>query len=131
MAKAKPANNWPKKTPKTKAKKELPEGLTRALANRKASADSEALLSHLIEIWGGTERLAKDIYAEFQKAAPGGMTRQRIIEMLQRLILSNQDRGLGTVVKPSDLSDEELDEIAMHYTERVTNGKPDPAPAAE
>lgn len=121
MAKAK--NTWPKKQAKPKPEKKLPEGLTRALATRKASADSEALLSHLIEIWGGTERLARDIYAEFQKASPGGMTRQRVIEMIQRLILSNQDRGLGNVIKPADLSDEELDSIALSYAERVTASK--------
>lgn len=130
MAEKKPKAAWKPKTPK--AKPELPEGLVRALATRKASADSEGLLSHLIDRWGGTERLAHDIYGEFQKAPKGGMTRQRIIEMIQRLILSNQDRGLGSVVKPSDLSDEELDALALSYTKRVTNvGQPDTATGPE
>jgi hypothetical protein len=126
---AKKKGEWPKKP--SQAKKELPPGLTRALATRKKSADSEALLTHLIEIWGGTERLAKDIYTEFQKASAGGMTRQRILEMLQRLILTTTDRGLASAVRPSDMSDEELEEMAMSYAERVTNGKPTPATAAE
>ena len=63
--------------------RQLPKGLARAIADRKANADNEALLSDLIEVWGGTRQLALDVHNEFQKAPAGGMTRQRIAEMIK------------------------------------------------
>ena len=114
---------------KTKEKKpiEIPKGLRRALAERKASADSEALLTDLIDVWGGTRQLALDLHSEFQHAAVGGMTRQRILEMLQRLIISNTTHQIGQTQAPSDMTDDELDSTAMEYLRRVTS---DAAPAA-
>lgn len=103
---------------------ELPKALAVALAEKKSSADSETLLRDLLEAWGGTRQLAMDIFAEFQKAAPGGMTRQRILEMFQRLILTNTSMEIGRAVKPSDLSDDELDELALSYVRRLSNGPP-------
>lgn len=117
-----------KKPAAKKPGKEIPKGLARALAERKANADSEALLADLIEVWGGTRQLALDLHAEFQKAAAGGMTRQRILEMIQRLIVTNTTHEIGRTIKPSDLSDDELEDLAMTYVKRVTaNGT---APAA-
>lgn len=111
--------------------KGLPKGLARVLADRKVSADSEALLADLIEIWGGTRQLAIDIHAEFQKAAAGGMTRQRILEMLQRLVINNTNNEIGRVIRPSDLSDAELEAEAMKYAERVIgHAAPESAPPA-
>jgi hypothetical protein len=45
----------------------LPLGLSRALGTNKTTADSEALLSDLIDVWGGTRQLAIDVHGEFQK----------------------------------------------------------------
>lgn len=115
---AKKPGTWPKKP--AQAKKELPVGLARALATKKKSADTEALLSNLIEIWGGPEKLARDIYKEFTNATTGGMTRQRILEMVQRLLIQATDRGIGHAVKPSELSDDDLDSIVLSYVERVS-----------
>ena len=58
------------KTTAKARKPQLPKGLREGLADRKAAADSEALLDDLIEVWGGTRQLAIDIHAEFQKARP-------------------------------------------------------------
>jgi len=101
--------------------REIPKGLARALAERKPSADSEALLTDLIEVWGGTRKLALDLHAEFQHAAAGGMTRQRILEMIQRLILTNTTHQIGSVMAPSDMSEAELEAVALKYMKQVTS----------
>lgn len=108
-------------------REKLPQGLARVLADRKASTDSDALLTDLIDIWGGTRQLAIDVHSEFQKAKPGSMTRQRILEMLQRLILTNTTQGIGNTVRPSDMTDEELEATALAYAKRVTSDAPAPA----
>lgn len=110
------------RTPKPKP--ELPKGLGRALANAPAGADSGTLLKDLIEVWGGTRQLAMDVHTEFQKAPSGGMTRQRILEMFQRLILNNTQHEIGRAKSASDMTDEELHEIALEYVKRVTSDGP-------
>jgi hypothetical protein len=122
-----------KTVPKVGKVKEIPKGLARALAERKQGADSEAMLNDLIEVWGGTRRLALDIHGEFQKAAAGGMTRQRILEMLQRLIMNNTNHEIGRSARPSDMTDEELEAVAIQYMKKVTGDViqtplPDPGP---
>lgn len=110
---------------------ELPKGLTRVLSTQKASADSDTLLKDLLEAWGGTKQLAMDIYKEYQKAPEGGMTRQRILEMFQRLILTNTMHEIGRSKSPSDMTDEELQEIALEYAKRVTSDGPSSAAKPE
>ena len=107
-----------------KKPKEIPAGLMRALAERKPSADSEALLNDLIEVWGGTRKLALDLHAEFQHAARGGMTRQRILEMIQRLVVTNTTHAIGQTSTPSDMSQDELDAMALKYVTKVTKNDP-------
>jgi hypothetical protein len=51
--------------------------LARALADRKANADSEALLSDLIEVWGGTRQLALDVHNEFRPVSSIGTENRR------------------------------------------------------
>jgi hypothetical protein len=130
--KAKEINNL-----KYQAKMALPKALALALEDRKASVDAGTMLGDLIEVWGGPRQLAVDIYSEFQRAAKGGMTRQRILEMFQRLIMHTSDRDLANVARPADMTDEELDSIAMSYANRVINDnagtkktEPDPKPVA-
>ncbi len=109
--------------------RKLPKALAVALASRKASADAGAMLSDLVEVWGGTRQLAVDIHAEYQRAPKGGMTRQRILEMFQRLIMHTSDRDMANVARPADMTDEELDEVALAYAKRVINEHTPPAPA--
>jgi hypothetical protein len=110
----------------------LPKAVAKALAERKQTADSEQLLADLIDVWGGTRKLALDIFGEFQAAGKGGMTRQRILEMFQRLILTNTTHEIGRAVKPSDMSDEELESVATEYLTRMTSdGRPAGPPAEE
>ena len=99
---------------------ELPPGMLRALSSRKQSADSDSLLTDLVEIWGGTRQLAKDLYSEFQRAQAGGQTRQKILDMIARLIQNNTNHNIGKSVQPSDLTDEELQAVALEYARRVS-----------
>jgi len=105
--------------------------MKRVLANQKATADSGQLLSDLIEIWGGTRQLGADLYAEFQAAAPGSMTRQRILEMIQRLVITNTSNEISKPITPSDLDDDELERIALELTAKVTHGSAPAAAAGE
>lgn len=102
----------------------MPKGLARVLADRKASADSEALLTDIIEVWGGTRQLALDLHSEFQNSKAGGMGRQRIIEMIQRLIVTNTTHDIGSAKKPSDMTDQEVEETALAYARRVMSDGP-------
>jgi hypothetical protein len=123
------------------AKMALPKALALALVDRKSSVDAGTMLGDLIEVWGGPRQLAVDIYSEFQTAGKGGMTRQRILEMFQRLIMHTSDRDLANIARPADMTDEELDAIAMGYTRRVLvnedggaqqpDSKPAPGPGPE
>lgn len=108
-------------TPKRKKPRELPKGIERALVQRKPSADSEQLLLDIIEVWGGTHKLAMDLHKEFQEAKAGSMVRQRILETIHRLIVNNTNHQIGQTRKPDDMTDDELDETAMSYTKRLTN----------
>ncbi len=126
-----------KSAPKTKPARpqpqpDLPKALKAALSDRKGGIDSEQLLNALIDRWGGAERFANDIYQEFQKAPPGGMTRQRILEMMTRLTVTNTTHEIGRVIRPADMSDDELEALAMGYLARVAGAPksgPDPGPA--
>jgi hypothetical protein len=107
---------------------EIPTGVKRAVAERKRGADSSALLNDLLEVWGGTRQFSLDVYAEYQKAAAGGMTRQRILEMMQRLVIMNTTHEVNRSTRPADLSDEELEAIAMRLLEKAAkNATPTPA----
>jgi hypothetical protein len=101
------------------AQPELPKAVAKVLAGHKPNTDSGALLGSLIDRWGGTDRLAADIHAEFQAAPKGGMTRQRILEMMQRLVINNTNNEIGKQRNPADMSDSELAEVAMSYLKRM------------
>ena len=98
----------------------LQEALQSALADRQNAVDAGGLLGDIIEIWGGPRRLASDIHREFQEAAVGGMTRQRILEMVQRLITYASDRQITKAVKPSEMSDADLEVMAMNYMRKIS-----------
>lgn len=99
----------------------VPKALARALAGQKPGVDSAGLLSDLIDVWGGTRQLAIDMHAEFQRATKGGMTRQRILEMVQRLIVTNTTQELNKPITPSDMSQEDLEQVALAYLRRISD----------
>jgi hypothetical protein len=56
------------------------------------------------------------------------MTRQRILEMIQRLIVTNTTHQIGQSVSPSDMTDAELEATALAYMRKV-NGDGAPTPS--
>lgn len=82
------------------------------IARSGSGIDSAQLLRELIEVWGGPAKLARDVYAEYQKATAGGMTRQRILEMIQRLIITNTTGDIGRPPSATELDDGELEATA-------------------
>lgn len=110
-------------SPKPNEERKIPKGIEKALVERKSGVDSEAFLNDLIEVWGGPRQLALDIHDEYEKAPPGGMVRQRIMEMLGRLIVNNTLHDIGKSAKPSDMTKEELEAMAMRYVKRLTQEK--------
>ena len=98
----------------------LQDALKTALADRQNAVEAGGLLGDIIEIWGGPRRLAADIHREFQEAAVGGMTRQRILEMVQRLITYASDRQITQTAKPAEMSDADLEALAMNYMRKLS-----------
>jgi len=113
------------------AKKAMTGQVRRLIADPESSVDTDGLLRDLIDIWGGTHRLAQDFMLEFKAAAPGSLTRQRILEMMQRLIITNTAGQAGRRGRPEDLDDLDLDRVIREHVEKVqTDGHGSAAPAA-
>jgi hypothetical protein len=93
--------------------------IRRALATRGQMIDSGELARNLLDVWGGPRRLAEDIFREFTKAQNGSVARQRNLEMVMRLIVTNTTHDIIRPVNPEDLSDDELAGVAAHYLERA------------
>lgn len=102
----------------------------RALMQSKGTIDQEVFLSDLIEVFGGSRRLAHAMHDEFQKASPGGLARQKLLQTIQHLIISTTQMNLTKVVNPSDLTDEDLEELVGDYIEKIETGRL-VSPAAE
>jgi hypothetical protein len=90
-----------------------------ALAGKKTGVDSSKLLNDLMERWGGTEKFAKDVAFEFDKAMPGSLQRQKILEMVQKLVVTNSIHAFNPPERPEDLEDDEIQERLDYYIARV------------
>lgn len=90
-----------------------------SLAERSSTTDSEGLLTDLIEIWGGPRALAHEIYNEFQAARAGSNERQRYIDLIARIVLTNTTHDIGRLTSPQDLTDSELEDLVHKYMPKV------------
>lgn len=99
----------------------------KAIAKTGGGVDSGMLLNSLIQCWGGPQAFARDIFAEFQSGKQGGMTRQKILEMVSRLTIVVTNQQIAKPRKPEDMSDEELVAVAASILERIGHER---APAA-
>lgn len=102
-----------------KGQTELPSIVRDTIKGTKSPVDSSNLLAELIEIWGGPRHLARSIYEEFMAAQQGGMTRQRILEMLQRLVINVTTDDTKRPLNPAQYSTEELEMVAMEYMKKM------------
>lgn len=69
--------------------------------------DRGALLHAILDSWGGYGRFAEDVAREFEHAARGSMVRQRILDLVCRMI-HQETAAVGEAGAPEKLSDEEL-----------------------
>ncbi len=75
--------------------------------------DRAGLLSSLLEVWGGQDKLAASLYVEFQHASPGSMVRQRILELICRMISQHSDSEPPIAV--DQLDDEGLRQAILRF----------------
>ena len=78
------------------------------LGARQRGIDTDELMREITAEWGGASKLARDIREEFAAAKPGSVTRQRILEMLTRIVVQATEREHVKVRKASDMTNEEL-----------------------
>ena len=103
----------------------LSKSVKALLRPEKSGVDSEQLLGDIIAEWGGTANLARDIKEAFLAAPSGSMVRQRFLEMVQRLIITNTLHDISKVSTPSEMTDAELDEVATHYVGKIAGASED------
>ncbi len=89
----------------------------RELAASTAGFDRGELLSSLIDQMGGVAMLAKTINLEFAHAPRGSMVRQRILDMVCRLI--SQHSATETARAVEDMDDGELRHAILSLVPQV------------
>jgi hypothetical protein len=108
-------------TARKKAQPDQSKIVAQTLAESKPSADSAGFLRDIISEWGGTANLARCMKREYDEAGPGGQTRQRILEMIQRLVIMNTQHDLSKSVDPSRMDDADLQRIAERLVKKVSD----------
>lgn len=100
----------------------IPASVKKALVGeaKAGGMDAERMLAAALESWGGPEALMADLRLEFKAAPAGGIARQRILDMIQRLVMYCTERNLTRVKKPEDMTTEELEAVLAHYIRRQT-----------
>ena len=93
------------------------------LVASKGTIDQEVFLADLMEVFGGSRKLAVAMYDEFQSAPRGGLARQKLLHTIQHLIISTTSMNLTKVVNPSDLTDQDLKDLLGDYFEKVETGR--------
>lgn len=105
------AQSWKR----TRAAKDLLE----ILKENRESLDSGAFLNDIIAEFGGTSALARAIKIEFDNAEPGSAVKQRFLEMVQRLVITNTVHDISKEIDPVEMSDEELKQAAEGLAHKV------------
>jgi len=82
-----------------------------ALANTQAHLNPRLteLTEALFKEFKGAEGVARFMYEEFDHAAPGSATRERLLQTMVNLVMANQKFKLHDDIDPSVLTDEQLD----------------------
>ncbi len=103
----------------TRRARRIDRSIRNAIKFSEQSADSNELLSEILKVWGGPEKLAVDIKRAFDAAPDGSMIRQRYMEMIQRLVINNTKEEISNDIDPSEMSDEDLFEAANQLMLRI------------
>lgn len=103
---------------------------------RGVGVDCGTFLEAVIDHFGGLKRLAHDFVTEYQNAKVGSMQRQRMMELISRLMIYETSRRAANPTPVGQMDDEDLDLVIQGYLARMphANGQaaPDrpPGPAA-
>ncbi len=93
--------------------------VTELLKDTSRPVDSGQLLNDLMERWGGTATFARDVMGEFQGAKQNSLVRQKILEMIQKLVVTNTVHQVTRIERPEDLDTEEIDAKLQELISRV------------
>ena len=103
----------PKPDPFLPTKKQSFEAVARLIADADSQAqDSNELLTEIMAAWGGIKAYSRDLVLEYQSAGEGSIVRAKILEMINRLIITNTATQAGLGSDPADMSAEELEREA-------------------
>lgn len=97
------------------------EQVSGLLKDTRRGVDSGQLLNDLMERWGGTATFARDVFGEFSKAKENGMVRQKILEMIQKLVVTNTVHQVTRIERPEDLDTEDIEMRLQALISRVVN----------
>jgi hypothetical protein len=95
------------------------DDVCKILALQGPGVDSGQLAKDLIEVWGGPRKLAEDIHREFMDGTR--QSRQRILEMIQRLIVTNTTHAVVQSESPADMDQGDLEREALELMRKGTN----------
>ncbi len=91
------------------------------LKNPATAVDSGQLLKDILERWGGTEKFARDVIGEFQGAKQNSLVRQKLMEMITKLVVTNTVHQITRTERPEDLETDEIEERLQALIRRVVN----------
>jgi hypothetical protein len=97
------------------------ESIQRALSAGQGGVDSGLLLQSILTNWGSIDAFGRDIYSEYQAAKPGSFVRQKILDLMTRLVIKVTDQEIAKPRKPEDMSDAELMAQARALLERASH----------
>ena len=103
----------------------------RSLIDSKNTIDTGTLLSSIVENFGGTDVLAKEMVGEYKIGKPGGLPRQKFMQMFQALVISATNASQTKIVRPAEMSDEDLEDLSNEYIGMVQDGFLIPSTASE
>jgi hypothetical protein len=83
------------------------------------AVDSGQLLKDLMDRWGGTERFARDLVGEYREAKQGSLVRQKVLEMVQKLVVTNTVHQINQAERPEDLDTADIDARLQSLIARV------------
>jgi hypothetical protein len=83
--------------------------------------DTAALLTEIIDVWGGARNIALDMKLNYESSPKGSVVRQRTMDTIQRLIIQNTASELSRPKNPEDLDEADLDQVILGYVNRVSS----------
>ena len=96
-------------------------GLKKAMAGS-SRVDIEGYMNEMIEAFGGAKALALETKKTYD-LCNSPMIKQRLLMMIQQLIYASTHLGLTKQRNPSDLSDDDLMDVAAELSQRMLNGR--------